>query len=568
VLPDESVGLFLGAGASFELGMPLVWDLTGELKAWLTPDKLRELNKSWRSQGGGYSDAVIDDLAIWLTLPQVHYESILGHMETQFRRASSPRQEYHGLYSWLVELVYFILYFRHVLNVPYIEHNLRFIEGIASLAAKHSPLWIFSLNHDLIIECLAARYNLPLNCGFTADLVTLPRRNKAGEKTGSLRAETITEAQLEKGLPFFQSGNYGIDLLKIHGALDIFTFKDGKDLMRLLPLEPTVKGVLGTLLAANDELLCMLPHMPNPVKTTNEITYADEAGEMQFLRRSLLAGAYKCDARHSQVLPPPLLSHFQANLNYVSTLVCIGYGFGDDHINQVIRRWLEFADARRIEIVCPGIKNIPTFLLHLTTQVTLTDCKLSHSPWYKNSVRSLASAETEVARLNQEAIALRSKADQLDAERKAAAGEARTAAEEVARLTERAAGLAKQVEDQAKQNVAVDLQRDSAAREAKSAGAEIARLKERENSLTQKIETQTLQLAEQQKQLTAEFENIANRILKANASELSTNSQKALAAVLDPLRERIQDFQKKVEATYEAENREVLSLKEQIKLIV
>ena len=68
--------------------------------------------------------------------------------------------------------------------------------------------------------------------------------------------------------------------------------------------------------------------------------------------------------------------------------------------------------------------------------------------------------------------------------------------------------------------------------------------------------------------MTAEFENIANRILKANASELSTNSQKALAAVLDPLRERIQDFQKKVEATYEAENREVLSLKEQIKLIV
>ena len=41
-----------------------------------------------------------------------------------------------------------------------------------------------------------------------------------------------------------------------------------------------------------------------------------------------------------------------------------------------------------------------------------------------------------------------------------------------------------------------------------------------------------------------------------------------MAAILDPLRERIQYFQKKVETTYEAENREVLSLKEQIKLIV
>ena len=181
---------------------------------------------------------------------------------------------------------------------------------------------------------------------------------------------------------------------------------------------------------------------------------------------------------------------------------------------------------------------------------------------------ALATAQTEVARLNQEAIALRSTADQLDAERKAAAGEARKAAEDVARLTERAAGLTKQVEEQARQNTAVELQRDAAASEAKAAGAEVARLKERENALTQKIETQTLQLAEQQKQLTAEFENIANRILKANATELSANSQKALAAILDPLRERIQDFQKKVETTYEAENREVLSLKEQIKLIV
>ncbi|HLG56000.1 MAG TPA: hypothetical protein VI485_11770 [Vicinamibacterales bacterium] len=35
--------------------------------------------------------------------------------------------------------------------------------------------------------------------------------------------------------------------------------------------------------------------------------------------------------------------------------------------------------------------------------------------------------------------------------------------------------------------------------------------------------------------------------LKANATALSETSQKALATILDPLRERIQDFQKKVE---------------------
>lgn len=63
--------------------------------------------------------------------------------------------------------------------------------------------------------------------------------------------------------------------------------------------------------------------------------------------------------------------------------------------------------------------------------------------------------------------------------------------------------------------------------EAKAGVTEIAALKERENALKEKVETQVSQLAELQKKLTVEFENIATRILKANAGELSENSQKA-----------------------------------------
>ena len=139
---------------------------------------------------------------------------------------------------------------------------------------------------------------------------------------------------------------------------------------------------------------------------------------------------------------------------------------------------------------------------------------------------ALMTREIEVARLTEESRALRGRADQLEAEHKAAATEAKAAAAEVARLTER------------------------------------------EKALSERIAAQATPLADMQKQLTTEFENIANRILKVNASELSESSHKALAAVLDPLRQRIQDFQNKIESTYESEAREVLSLKEQIKLIV
>jgi DNA recombination protein RmuC len=156
----------------------------------------------------------------------------------------------------------------------------------------------------------------------------------------------------------------------------------------------------------------------------------------------------------------------------------------------------------------------------------------------------------------------------LELQREAAASEAKTAGAEVARLTERVASLSKQAGEQTRQITALEIQRDTATSEAKTAAAEVARLIERETAPTDKVETLTAQLVDQQKQLTVEFENIANRILKTNATELSESSQKKLSAIIEPLRERIQDFQAKVESTYTAENREVLSLKEQIKLIL
>ncbi len=181
---------------------------------------------------------------------------------------------------------------------------------------------------------------------------------------------------------------------------------------------------------------------------------------------------------------------------------------------------------------------------------------------------ALAVARAEITRLEQEHSVLRARAEQLELQQKTASDEAKKAGEEIARLTERVEGFAKQSGEQTKSASVLQLQRDGAISEATAAAAEIARLKEREIGLTQRIDSQDTQLKQLQIQLTVEFENIANRILKANAAELSASSKNELSAILDPLRERILEFQKKVESTYEIETREVLSLKEQIKLIV
>ena len=165
----------------------------------------------------------------------------------------------------------------------------------------------------------------------------------------------------------------------------------------------------------------------------------------------------------------------------------------------------------------------------LATVAALGGLGLGRYAWpatRRNDAAALLAREVEGARLAEECRALRNRVDQLETAHEAATIEAKTAV------------------------------------------VEVARLKERESALSDKITAQAAQRADLQTQLTTEFENIANRILKANASELSDSSQRAVAAILEPLRERLHDFQSKVETTYASEAREILSLKEQIKLIV
>ena len=186
----------------------------------------------------------------------------------------------------------------------------------------------------------------------------------------------------------------------------------------------------------------------------------------------------------------------------------------------------------------------------------------------RGDIEALAAATTRLTQADQDCESLRKRLGQTEASNEAAVAEAKALATENAGLKERVLGQTTDIAERTAQVTSLEAQRTQLAEEAKTALAEAERLKEREKNLSEKLDTQKVQLSELQQQLTAEFENIAGRVLKANTAELSQNSQTALTALLTPLRERIQDFQKKVEATYDAETREVLSLKEQIRLVL
>ena len=70
-------------------------------------------------------------------------------------------------------------------------------------------------------------------------------------------------------------------------------------------------------------------------------------------------------------------------------------------------------------------------------------------------------------------------------------------------------------------------------------------------NLEEKLKTERKQLEELQTKFQTEFENIANKILKQNTLEFSQTSAKNMGDILNPLKEKITNFERKVEDTYQ-----------------
>ncbi|HEY3778438.1 MAG TPA: DNA recombination protein RmuC [Rhizomicrobium sp.] len=110
-------------------------------------------------------------------------------------------------------------------------------------------------------------------------------------------------------------------------------------------------------------------------------------------------------------------------------------------------------------------------------------------------------------------------------------------------------------------------QTDGVRQELASKQTELAAAAERESGLQRDVAERDDQLKNQQERLKTEFENVANRILAATANQLSAKSQESLAAILDPLKERITEFQNKVESTHADDTRERATIAEQIRQV-
>jgi DNA recombination protein RmuC len=87
-------------------------------------------------------------------------------------------------------------------------------------------------------------------------------------------------------------------------------------------------------------------------------------------------------------------------------------------------------------------------------------------------------------------------------------------------------------------------------------------------NLEEKLKTHREDLGKLQEQFKSQFENLANQIFEQKSKTFRENSEKNLSALINPLKEKITDFQKKVEETYSKESRDRFALQKEIEKIV
>lgn len=79
---------------------------------------------------------------------------------------------------------------------------------------------------------------------------------------------------------------------------------------------------------------------------------------------------------------------------------------------------------------------------------------------------------------------------------------------------------------------------------------QLATAKTDQKNLNEKIETNAKQLEILHQKFTLEFENVATKILKINSAEFNEVSEKKIGTILNPLKEKIESFEKQVNETY------------------
>jgi hypothetical protein len=335
-------GLFLGAGASYEVGMPLVWEFSQTLRE----NVLKRIDsKLFNFESNQELKSFFIET---LSNKNLHYEQVVGLLEDKYIQNANSSQLIHGVIFQLIECIQLLLLEEQANTLKLLSEKIKDYYGISALLQKEGVINIFSLNHDIVFEEILDYYKIPYKDGFY-------KREHSYSHIANFK--TITANELESGhLDVFDKSDRGVNLIKLHGSFDVFAAEDKEIFLKSYGHKNFVGSNYAEIRKIEDRSIEIAQR--DGIRTTNELYIHDSSGKLQFLRRSLLSGAHKFQGRFDQIIPISLLKFFIQQLSVTNNLAVIGYSFGDSHINDAMKNWLTDS-SKTIEIYDPFRSSVP-----------------------------------------------------------------------------------------------------------------------------------------------------------------------------------------------------------------
>lgn len=135
----------------------------------------------------------------------------------------------------------------------------------------------------------------------------------------------------------------------------------------------------------------------------------------------------------------------------------------------------------------------------------------------------------------------------------------------IAKLEEKSSAIEKSLEESRNSIEAGKTELESKRYEILELTKELSKAQADFINLNNKLGEQKQEVEELNAKFKAEFENLANRILEEKSRRFVDQNKENMDTILNPLKEKITDFEKKVNEVYITETRERASLAEQIK---
>jgi hypothetical protein len=380
-------GLLIGAGFSYDLGMPLTVELTEVFLHIFTDDLVEQMAKAMSLRQPYSKDRPIEPRAIregWDSLVAYkksggkNYEAFLGEIEKKAGLGSATQPErdaYHSLFDYFYRVIHTILDLYQEVSYAVLYDKNRDCFSALKTFLSDEETWVFSLNHDLDFEFLALDFGVPITYGDDHELEFPVSNLKLSERIPF----TYTE---RKGWsaqhPGFLSGTPGFNLVKLHGGLSEFTYQDRTLLCNLYLDKPSSQ-----VLFKNYLLYRRMAYYENgePVIMGQDRAISDLSGKFDIISKSMLTGIRKYSKTSKIKDGEEKLQILDGVLSGLDELTIIGYGFGDEHINFRLSNAMLSNPKLRIMIVDPYRTDIPLCLQQFDYDGRVRSASASAPQW-------------------------------------------------------------------------------------------------------------------------------------------------------------------------------------------